>query len=207
MDWLTFFSTVIGSLVKIAWPAAMFGAVWIFRNKIEDLLPLLKLKYKDLDVSFRFDEAEKNAAQLPYVDSDEPEYTPEETSKFEELAEISPNAAITEYRGEIEALLQDIIDAKIPNQPTAYASKNTYRYRSIGAMTRILRSSNIIDHNTSALLDNLRVIANQAAHRVIVFSKEDALKFRTLAEKAISTLSVIKWHEPIPPATSESSAD
>jgi hypothetical protein len=201
MDWLTFFSSVIGSLVKIAWPAAVFGAVWIFRDKIEDLLPLLKLKYKDLDVSFRFDEAAKEAARLTIVESGESEPTPEEKSKFEELAEISPNAAILEYRGEIETLLQDIIDTKLPQQTSANVSKSSYRSRSMGEMTRILRNNNIIDSNTSALLDNLRAIGNQAAHRVVVFNRDDALKFRDLAEKTMSTLKAIKWFEPLPPET------
>jgi hypothetical protein len=55
MDYLTFFASIIGSLVKLAWPAAAFGAIWLFRDKVADLLPLLKFKYKDFDVSFRFE--------------------------------------------------------------------------------------------------------------------------------------------------------
>jgi hypothetical protein len=32
-------------------------------------------------------------------------------------------------------------------------------------MTRLLRSRGLIDHQTSALLDDLRVVGNTAAHR------------------------------------------
>ncbi len=53
MNWLDFIASMFGSLVKLAWPAAAFGSVWVFRNRIEALLPNLKLKYKDFDVSFR----------------------------------------------------------------------------------------------------------------------------------------------------------
>ena len=57
-------------------------------------------------------------------------------------------------------------------------------------MVRILRSNNVIDPNTSALLDDLRVIGNNAAHDTdTVFTKEDALKFRELSNKAMNGLA------------------
>jgi len=42
------------------------------QDKISELLPLLRLKYKDLDVSFRLDEAETEAQALPAQEPPEP---------------------------------------------------------------------------------------------------------------------------------------
>jgi hypothetical protein len=155
MDYPTFFASVIGSLVKLAWPAALFGAVWIFRDKIEGLLPFIRLKYKDLDISFRFEEAEKEAARLPPVEDQQPQATPEEKSRFERTAEVSPRAAILETRTELEAYLRDVITNNRLSTGIVSLSRHSFLQ-----MTRILRNSNIIDSGTSALLDDLRVIGN-----------------------------------------------
>jgi hypothetical protein len=185
MDCLTFIAAIVGSLVKIAWPAAVFGSVWIFRDKIQGLLPLLRLKYKDFDVSFRFDEAEKEAAKLPAIENQAAPPTPEETSRFERTADVSPRAAILEARTEIEAFLRDTLE----DTPLA-TSTSSSRPLGFTQMVRILRNNNIIDHSTSALLDDLRVIGNKAAHdTAAVFTKDDALKFRDLAGKATNQLA------------------
>lgn len=185
MDWLTFIATVVGSLVKIAWPAAAFGSVWIFRDKIETLLPLLKLKYKDFDVSFRLEEAEKEAALLPVVEVDQPQPTPEEKSRFEQTAEISPRAAILEVRTEIEAFLKNLLE----DAPLTTSLSGNQRPLNFSQMVRLLRNNNIIDPGTSALLDDLRVIGNNAAHDTnTVFTKDDAMKFRDLASRAMNRL-------------------
>ena len=110
--------------MKLAWPAALFGAVWIFRDKIGELLPLLRFKYKDFDVSFRFKEAEREASELPALEDEAgTPKTREEKSKFERLAEISPRAAIVGFRAEIEAALRDLIDLKGVAQATSTISR------------------------------------------------------------------------------------
>ena len=196
MDWLAFIASVIGSLVKLAWPAALFGAVWIFRDKIGELLPLLRFKYKDFDVSFRFKEAEREASELPVLENEQAPPTPEEKSKFERLAEISPRAAIVESRAEIEAALRDLIDSKGVAQATSTIS----RPMALGQLIRLARSEKIIDPQTSALLDDLRVIANKAAHdTVAIFTSDEALRFRDLVSKANNQILATKWHEPLPP--------
>jgi hypothetical protein len=59
MDDYQFISSVINSL---AWPFFIFLIFWTFRVQIAQLLPFLRLKYKDIDITFRLDEAEKEAA-------------------------------------------------------------------------------------------------------------------------------------------------
>lgn len=50
MDWLTFISSVIGSL---AWPVAAITAIYLLKKPLVSLLPNLRnLKYKDLELDF-----------------------------------------------------------------------------------------------------------------------------------------------------------
>ncbi|MEZ2146360.1 hypothetical protein AAE026_29290 [Bradyrhizobium sp. DN5] len=83
------------------------SCVWLFREKLNTLLPFLRMKYKDFDVSFRLDQAEKEAALiLPRPPSPDLEPTPEEKSRFEKVAEHSPRAAILEKRAELEQVVK-----------------------------------------------------------------------------------------------------
>jgi hypothetical protein len=45
-------------------PVAIFGVVWLFRRKLNELLPLLILKHKDWQISFGLDKAEEEAKKL-----------------------------------------------------------------------------------------------------------------------------------------------
>jgi hypothetical protein len=92
---LVLLASIIQSIASLAWPFALVVAVWLFREKIAELLPRFRAKYKDLEVSFRLDQAEKEAAGLPPAPAS-PEATPtqEEKNKFVQIAEISPRAAI-----------------------------------------------------------------------------------------------------------------
>jgi hypothetical protein len=55
MDWLQFISSIVQSLVSLAWPAAFVAAVWMFREKLIQLLPQLRAKYKDVEISFKLE--------------------------------------------------------------------------------------------------------------------------------------------------------
>jgi|GEM_PF-5664219 len=51
MNWLEFISSIIESL---AWPAALFGILFLFRAKAAALLPYIgKLRYKEFELEFR----------------------------------------------------------------------------------------------------------------------------------------------------------
>lgn len=178
MDCLEFVASIVGS---VAWPAAVVASVFLFRKELKRLMPLLQLKYKDLDISFRLSAAEKDAAELPPV---LPEIipTPEETDRFAQIAELSPRAAILEVRVDLLDALTSL--AMASNVPTAKTS-------SMLALMRSLRSKDIINSQTSALLDDLRVLGNNAAHNSqSSFTKDDALRYRSLANQAIAQLRV-----------------
>ncbi|MGH6726851.1 MAG: DUF4145 domain-containing protein [Pseudolabrys sp.] len=183
MDGYQFFASIIQSVVSLAWPLAFVAAVWLFREKIAELLPRFRAKYKDLELSFRLDQAEKEAAALPPAPaSTEAMPTAEERSKFDQIAEISPRAAILEVRSGIEEAVRSLaLNTKLL----------TPRVQSFLGLTRLLRSREVIDSQTSALLDDLRVVGNNAAHNPISeFTKEEALRYRKLADQVIARLRV-----------------
>jgi hypothetical protein len=180
MDWLQFISSIVQSIVSLAWPAAFVAAVWLFREKLTELLPQLRAKYKDVEISFKLDQAEKEAAQLP--PPEEPsEPTPEEETRFEQLANVSPRAAIQEVRRELEfAVSNAAVRHRLSKRPTGLLMA-----------TRELRNKGIIGPQLSALLDDLRTIGNNAAHGgpEVAFTKEEAERFRALAVRAMDDLS------------------
>jgi len=181
MDGYQLTASIIEAICSLAWPAAAFGSVWLFRAELVALLPLLKVKHKDWEVSFRLDQAEKEAANLQ-APPNAPEAlpTPEETSKFAQVANVSPRAAILEVRTDLEESVR-----------TLARSKNllTPRVQSFLGLTRLLRSRDVIDSQTSSLLDDLRVLGNTAAHSAhSEFSKDDAVRYRSLANQVITKL-------------------
>jgi hypothetical protein len=178
MNGYQFIASLFQSLVSLAWPAAFIGAVWLFRERLTALLPLLHLKYKDFDISFRLDKAEMEAQALGQPQDDQaPQPTPEETSNFLKLVELSPRAAILERRLELENAVEEFAES-VGMKPS--------RPRSLLNLTRELRKHELIDQTTSALLDDLRIIGNTAAHAIDThISVEDALRFYDLTEKVI----------------------
>jgi hypothetical protein len=181
MDRYQFVADIFRSIVSVAWPVAFVIAIYLFREKLNDLLPLLRLKYKDLDVSFRLDQAEQEAEALPpYEESSEP--TPEETDKFRRLAQISPSSAIAEKSRDVEQALAEFSDA--------VGLKET-RKKGWLNWTRVLRKEQLIDSATAALLDDLRAVRNTAVHGGSgLLSEEEAHRFGALADKLISSLQI-----------------
>lgn len=184
MDGYQFIAAIFQSLISLAWPAALVACVWLFRERLNTLLPLLRMKYKDFDMSFRLEQAEKEAAQIPpSPPSPDLEPTPEEKTRFEQLAEISPRSAIIEIRGELEEALKNVLQRQ---------GRFLDRPITMMAGTRILRGEKLIDATTSALLDDLRAIGNEASHnREREFTKDDAMRIKKLADQAIQRLSLI----------------
>jgi Domain of unknown function (DUF4145) len=182
MDGYQFIASLFQSLTSLAWPAALIVAVWLFRERLLSLMPLLRVKYKDFDVSFRLDQAEKDAAALPPpVGGPVPNPTPEEKTRFEQIAELSPRAAIIDARRDLDEAVQKM--AEIHGRSTSR------RPWTLLTAIRALRDRQVISPETSALLDDLRSIGNEAAHsRENNFTTEDALRFRALADQALAQL-------------------
>jgi hypothetical protein len=189
MDGYQFVAAMFQSLVSLAWPAAAVACVWLFREKLNTLLPFLRMKYKDFDVSFRLDQAEKEAALIPPPPpSPDLEPTPEEKSRFERVAEHSPRAAILEKRAELEQVVKTAAE---PYVSTTIAK--SWKTLPLTSAIRALRQQNVIDEKTSALLDDLRVIGNRAAHSHDgnEFSREEAIRFGKLTDDIIGLVRLL----------------
>jgi hypothetical protein len=178
MDDYQFISSVINSL---AWPFFIFLIFWTFRVQIAQLLPFLRLKYKDIDITFRLDEAVKEAADIPATDQ-VPQPTREESDKFRRLIKISPSSAIAEKARDVEQALGDFGEAVGMTSP---------RTRGWLSWTRELRKYELIDSATSALLEDLRFVRNAAVHSGRnEITENDAYRFIGLADKLIASLQM-----------------
>lgn len=187
MDGYQFTAAVFQSIVSLAWPVAFVAAVALFRGKLNELLPHLRLKHNDTEVSFRLDQAEKESAQIPKAPpSPDLEPTPEEKRRYERVAEHSPRAAILEKRAELEQALRSVAE------PYATGTSPS-KFISLTSAIRLLRNHKIIDGNTSALLDDLRAIGNRAAHSEDgnEFTKEEALRFGKLTDDIVGLVRLL----------------
>jgi uncharacterized protein DUF4145 len=181
MDEYQFVSSLFQSSVTLAWPAALVVIVWLFRDKLENLLPLARVKYKDLEL--RFQDAAMEAAKLeetPVTPGTEP--TPEEVSRFAKMAKLAPRGAMLEVRANLEEAVREYAQA--------IGMPNISPYMSYGLLIRRLRGNQLIDENTSALLDDLRAIGNAAAHNQSDPTEQDALRYQALAEQLIRQLRI-----------------
>jgi hypothetical protein len=177
MNWLDFFASVFASIASLAWPAAVVAAVYMFRGELRPLLPRLRLKHKETEISFRLDGAEYAAEQLPAPQS--PPETPEERNRVEQLADLSPTAVVLEARRDLDAAIRfkaNAVGLEAERKPIVH-------------MIRELRMRQEIPPQISALLDDLRAVGNAAAHdRNYAVTKETALRYRELADNAIGHL-------------------
>jgi hypothetical protein len=192
MNRYQFIAAIFQSVVSLAWPATVFGCVWLFREKLAELLPFLRVKHKDFEMSFLLDRAEKEAAKLtPPLDKADAEPTPEQKSRFREIAGISPRAAIQLMRGNLEEAVRTF--------GQAVGISNISPYMNYASLVRELRKHHLIDTNTGALLDDLRGIGNAAAHNQGNPTEQEALRFGELAEKLIRQLDIGTGAAQMPP--------
>jgi hypothetical protein len=178
MDDYQFLSSIISS---IAWPFFIFLIFWTFRHQISQLLPFLRFKYKDINISFTLDQAEKEAESIPPPDQT-PQPTQEELDKFRRLVKISPSSAISEKARDVEQALGDFGEAVGMSSP---------RMRGWLSWTRELRKHQLIDSATSALLEDLRLVRNAAVHggREEI-TEDDAFRFGALADRLIASFQI-----------------
>ena len=181
MDLYQFVASIVGSL---AWPSMILTALILFRRKLMELLPLLEAEVKG--VKFRFASAAKEVVKLTLeqVPSAGDNPTPEEISKFEEIKKLSPRAAVLELAYELEEAVRGFAAGMGIDQNT--------RTTTLRGLTRLLRSHELIDEKTSALLDDLNAIGNVAKHgRELDLTEADAGRFQQYAQVAINQFHIV----------------
>jgi Domain of unknown function (DUF4145) len=173
---------MFGSLMSAAWPVAFVIAVWLFRGKLTELLPLLIFKYKDLQLSFGLDKAEADAKRIPAAPEAEllPAPDAEEKSRLDTLANLAPRAAIMQARADVDKAVNDFAEAiGLARDKTPYSKTLSE-----------LRQNELIDKNTVQLLQELRQIGNAAAHNMSEPTERDARRYQELAYRLVRQFEI-----------------
>lgn len=180
MDGYTFTAEMVKActsmIAAFALPAALVACVWLFKEKLAMLVLMFRVRHKDWEASFRWDKAEAEVKKLPTTPFDpDAQPTPEERSRFQQLARISPRGAILEVGVQLEEAVR------------SYASAHGFANysRRYALLIRLLRSNRLIDANTSALLDDLRNINNAAAHSLSDPTEVEAIRYKRMADQLI----------------------
>src|SRR5579871_1799959 len=163
-------------IAAFALPAALVVSVWLFKEKLGMLLLLFRVRHRDWEASFRWDKAEAAAKKLPLAPYDpEAEPTPEEKSRFQQIASAAPREAILEAAAQLEEAVRAYASAKgFANYSRRYA-----------LLIRLLRSNRLIDATTSALLDDLQNIGHAAARNLSEPTEMEAVRYKNLADQLI----------------------
>ncbi len=179
MDWLTFLSSVIGS---IAWPIAAFAIAFLFRSQIRKLLDRLKkLSVGDnsLDFTEKLDEAEADADTALPAALPEPEGLGLPDKRTAQLIALSPSAAVLDAWRGVETEVRKLANPLVVGITTSKPRPLTFR-----AAVKYLFDAGRITGSTYALLHDLQQLRNAAAHGEDV-SAADAIRFTTLAKQAL----------------------
>lgn len=180
MDGYQLTAVIFQSIAAFAWPIALIVIAAMFKNKLTDLLPNLRGKFKDVEFWFQRAEAEAKGLPAPAPQTDATSGVAEQFGRFDEIVKISPQAAMLELRA--------LLDERV----RAYASFNgVLRDRATATMRTIIReleSKKLIDSSTAALLNDLRSMGNTAAHTTEAFSINDAIRYKTLVGQVLRVI-------------------
>ncbi len=185
MDWLTFLSSIVGS---VAWPIAAFAIAFLFRAQIRKLIDRIKrLSMGDNSVDFgeRLDEAEAEAVTvLPSTAAPEQNAFLVPDERTQQLIALSPAAAVLESWRVIERKTLKMAEPVYSGLSRNRDGKRMFTFR--GAV-KALFDDGMISSSTYALLLDLQQLRNAAAHTEDV-SAADAIRFTTLSAEVLRFL-------------------
>ncbi|QDT42208.1 hypothetical protein Pan241w_22890 [Gimesia alba] len=176
----------------LVWPVTVIIVVVILRESLARLLlKTKKLKYKDLEVSFR-ESIEKIEAEAQEVSLNEP---PRER-KLEsveidlyELASISPTVAVIEAWKSVESAARVLIQAK--GHRLDYDTATPYKL-----IQDTLENENLLDERHCKIFNDLRLLRNKIVHAEgYTFSEEQARKYIDLSIRLRSYLNELSGNE------------
>lgn len=169
MDGLTF---VVELIKALAWPGATLLIVFLLREQLRGLLPLLtKLKYKDLEVVFGREaaEARADADALPAPAGQQTVALPSVSAEVGRLLAISPRSAVMESWRELENSARQAAIRHNVAQPAVATTSPT-------KIAKLLGAYHILDPSQIGLFHDLRALRNQAAHAPEFVLEEDAAR-------------------------------
>lgn len=177
MDWLQFFSSIVGS---IAWPAAIVALAFLMQKPLGKLIPLIRtLKYKEFQIDIG--EQLEDARELVDAEGEQPSPVIEEPPvSFKALAQTDPRAAILSAWFPVERELDEICFKKEvdPRLPLVHQLRELYK-------------AHVIDHLTITTLTKLRRVRNAAAHTQTEVTFDDAMNMAEMCQWIIAQLKQI----------------
>lgn len=176
MDWLTFITEI---LKAVAWPIVVIVTVIILRTPLGELLGLLrKVKFKEFEVEFaqKVKQLKMDAAA---VLTKEPASTERDLvigERIEEIASISPRAAVAEAWREVEVAIRKMF--KMRGLSAKFTSRST--------MQQVRSNLDSARWNLVSSLYDLRNKALHADERQV--SEKEAVEYGRLAMRLANEL-------------------
>lgn len=184
MDWLTFWSSVIGS---VAWPMAAFGVAFLFRRQLRKLIDRIKklsLGENSVDFGEKLDEAEAEAAMAIPANAPAIIAPPLPNERAQQLIALSPSAAVLDTWRVVERKTLQLAEPFYSGMSTNRDGKRIVPFR---AAVKALFDHGVISRSTHSLLHDLQQLRNAAAHNDEV-SAAEAVRFMTLATEVLLLL-------------------
>lgn len=177
MDGYQLTAVIFQCIAAFAWPIALIVVAAMFRKDLSSLLPALRGKLGETE--FWFEKVEEEAKSLPQLPQspEQATLTAQALNPYNELARISPQAAMLELRAFLDDRLRSLAAARGIDQKD-----------SIGRIITTLQTEGVIDSQTAALLHNIRVMGNTAAHSMSAFSETDAHRYKGLVDTALKAV-------------------
>jgi hypothetical protein len=203
VDWLTFISSLVGSL---AWPAMVVVLAVIFRPQVTRLFSTVRrLKWGSLDADLdeRLEAVTREAEQVlpppqrPSQDAAESESTfariLRRADPLERLAEDAPRAAIIDAWIAVEDALR---------AAAGRAGVGTHLPVTSASVLNELGRRGIVDPSLAALINELHALRNEAVHaREFKVGRDEALKYAYVARLVADTLGRVARPTHAGPAT------
>jgi hypothetical protein len=179
MDTLEFIASIVKSL---AWPLAFVATLLILRRPIAGLIPLLeRLKFRGLELDFR-KQVHEVAAEAEEVLPAAPKPAIEATPEIEEIAQVSPRAAIVESWLAVEAAAGKAVKKRLPGVTST-------QLKSQPQLAQALRQAEILSTKQVSLFDQLRYLRNAAVHaQNITLTPSTAVEYAKTARRLVGLL-------------------
>jgi hypothetical protein len=150
----------IASLVQsLAWPAAAFGAVLLFRTKLVELL--LNPALKRLKAGIFEAEWERNLAvtqadlEQPGIDASELYPSGPLSKELASLAQTLPAAAVVEAAGRVEQKVRAMLEGQVSERELKTG---------LAGLARLALQNNVINAQTARSIEGLAVLRNLSVH-------------------------------------------
>lgn len=173
--WLDFYSQVNTTASHLAWPLVVLLIACIFRRAIIDLLPQIEKVEAPGGFSVALNKTRNIVDKSPAIEGGVVDVSPDEDSKFLELATKFPAAAVLKSYQGVEKFLLDLSEANNLNTTPMI-------------IMRALREREIIPDDVWQLYDAVRTTRNAAVHSEREVTSGEAIEFKLLTARLLQQL-------------------